>query len=113
MKKVKLFVPILGTVLGFGLYVGHVKAEESKKADIEVKADPAWTLNDPNADPTNPANYSPYTGDLSTLCPGTQNICGIVAPNDGTDHPVIEEDSDLMQRIQNKDTSESDVFLQN
>ncbi|WP_313157492.1 hypothetical protein [Sphingobacterium multivorum] len=113
MKKVKLIVPILGAFLGLGIYMGHVNAEESKKSDTLSKADPAWTLNSPNADPTNPANYSPYSGDLSTLCPGTQKICGIVAPNDGTDHPVIEENSDLMQRIQDKDTSASDVFLQN
>ncbi|WP_223577923.1 hypothetical protein [Sphingobacterium sp. GVS05A] len=78
MKKVKLFVPILGAILGMGVYVGHAN-EISKKA--ASTAEQSWEVIDPTGDLTDPDNYQPYSGDIAVLCPEDDVFCGIKAEN--------------------------------
>ncbi|WP_312399083.1 hypothetical protein [Sphingobacterium sp.] len=78
MKKVKLFVPILGAILGMGVYVGHANEISKKAANT---AEQSWEVIDPTGDLTDPDNYQPYSGDIADLCPERDVLCGIKAEN--------------------------------
>ncbi|MDR3008225.1 MAG: hypothetical protein LBV59_09850 [Sphingobacterium sp.] len=104
MKKVKLFVPILGAILGLGVYVGHAN-EISKKATSTTEQ--SWEVINPSGDLTNPNNYQPYSGDIATLCPSDEVLCGIKAENDGTGKPQMT--NELKSEI-NSGTPTSHVF---
>lgn len=104
MKKIIKQVPLVAFLLGLSFY--SVKA--MLKPNV-VLTEQDWVLEDPDADPTNPANYVPYHGNLSEDCKGEEKICGIRAPEDGnTNMPQIS--TQLAQEITNEQPT-SRVFL--
>ncbi len=101
--------------LGFAaLFVGFASwaaAHNVTKQHIALKrVDQAWILTS-GGNPLTAGDYELATTEDLQSCSGTAQICGIVAPNDGSDHPVIS--SSLQNRISNKNTSMQDVFLRN
>ncbi|MNJ92225.1 hypothetical protein D3C87_98910 [compost metagenome] len=86
MKQVKLVIPILGAVLGLGVYAGHAN-EMSKKAASTTEQ--SWEVIDPAGDLTDPDNYQPYSGDIADLCKSNKVLCGIKAADNGNNRPEM------------------------
>ncbi|WP_437918760.1 hypothetical protein [Sphingobacterium sp. LRF_L2] len=109
-RKKMLFVLAAALLLGSGAYAlsGEDVKENTPKATL---ADQNWVFTQAvSSDPMNPENYAEGS---TTHCTGVLNLCGIKAPADENGNPIIEPNSPLAQRIQNKDTSQGDVFLRN
>ncbi len=86
MKQLKLVAPLLAAILGLGVYVGHAN-EMSKEAARATEQ--SWEVINPNGDLTDPNNYQPYSGDIATLCPSDEVLCGIKAENNGAGKPQM------------------------
>jgi len=110
--KSKLIAGVSALTLLLGSYfVSDAMAKEKEVKTPVVSTSLDWEFS-PNvsADPLNPENYNPSS---TSHCTGSSQVCGIKAPADAEGRPIIEENSPLAQRIQNKDTSQGDVFLMN
>ncbi|WP_293928041.1 hypothetical protein [Sphingobacterium sp. UBA6320] len=111
--KSKIVAGISALVLLFGAFY---IVEAMDRNDLEVKNNVTlvsvnWEFTPTTSnDPLNPENY---TASSTAHCQGASQLCGIQAPSDENGLPIIEENSPLAQRIQNKDTSQGDVFLMN
>ncbi|MDB5141065.1 MAG: hypothetical protein JWR12_2981 [Mucilaginibacter sp.] len=99
MKKIKIAMASVAILLGLGAAFAFNAPAASKVTNQY------WAFNG-TGDPTQPASYTLTSGDP---CSGSSNICEILAPANGS-VPVIS--TDLKSRIENKDTSQHDVFLQ-
>lgn len=110
---------ITGTVLaavmlsGSTIAVAKVKAA---KAASKLQTNQQWVYDTNASDPTDPQNYTQYTGEggLSELCEQVTGICGINAPMDPSSPPTARKpliDEDLQQRIEEENTTANDVFL--
>lgn len=92
-----------------GLCVAFISSTpEAKSANAQ---DLQWEFsNAPGADPTDPDEYSQYSGELGTDCPGAAVVCGIIAPDD-PDLPGMQPDidEDLEDEI-NSGNETSNVF---
>ena len=115
MKAQKLIGTVLTAVMLSGGGFAIAKVHFAKEANA-LRADQEWVYDTNAADPTDPNNYTQYTGEggLDALCEQESEICGIKAPMDtsnpgSTPRPKI--DSNLEHRIDTEDTSQGDVFL--
>jgi hypothetical protein len=98
MKRIKISVSLLAIVLGLSSVFAF-------KAPERHATNQYWLYNG-TGDPTAPGSYTETTGDG---CSGNTSLCEILAPASGS-QPVIS--SGLKTRIQNLDTRDNDVFLQ-
>lgn len=101
----------LVTFLGLGMSFAVVKAA-FKSQKLVGMADQEWLLT-PGQNPTEPGSYTSndpeFDEPLSEQCKGTNEVCGIIAPANGSEPYISPE---LMLRISQKDTDHDDVFLQ-
>jgi hypothetical protein len=99
MNRFKINSSVIAIVLGLSA------AFAFKAPAARHLTNPLWEYNG-TTDPTLPSSYSPTTG---VPCSGSDAICTIEAPANGS-QPVIS--NELKTRIQNHDTAAGDVFLQ-
>ena len=98
MKNSKVSLAIIAIVFGLTAAFGF-------KAPVRHAANDYWLYNG-TGNPTSPSSYTETSGDG---CSGSTSLCEIFAPASGS-QPVIS--SGLKTRIENLDTRDGDVFLQ-
>lgn len=88
MKKLIKLVPTMALLLALGVYTvnAKMKAFEAEKVQTEEN----WMLSDP-ANPTLPQSYTHTNDDVSDVCQGSAQLCGIKAPDNGG-QPLIDDD---------------------
>lgn len=101
MQRIKLNVALLAFVLA-------TTAVFAFKAPVKHFTNPYWAY-DGTGSVTDPSNYTELSGGPS--CGVSGNICAIMAPEDPNNPGEPQINSGLQTRIQNKDTSDHDVFL--
>lgn len=102
MKRMKINFAMLAMLIG-------VTAAFAFKAPVPTAlANSLWKFN--GGDATVASNYSATTG---VPCSGSDAICEISAPADPVNSSQPAIDSGLQSRIEDMDTSNHDVFLQN
>lgn len=75
----------MALLLGLGVYTVNAKMKAGTPQTEEN-----WTLTDP-ANPTLPQSYTHTNDDVSTVCQGADELCGIKAPDNGG-QPLIDDD---------------------
>jgi hypothetical protein len=99
MKKIKL-------VLAFAALLAIPTVFAFTQQNREVKE---WEY-DGTGDTLEPENYQEVSS--SPSCAGVNEICTVIAPDDGNGMPDL-SDPDLQNRITQKITTQGDVFLRN
>lgn len=81
----------MALLLGLGVYTvnAQLKAENAQ-------TEQNWMLTDPD-NPTLPQSYTHTNDDVSSVCQGSAQLCGIKAPDNGG-QPLI--DNDLRDEIE-------------
>lgn len=92
------------------LFVAVVLAVPATFAFTQQTRDVKEWQYDGTGDTIEPENYVEVTS--SPSCSGINEICTVIAPDDGNGMPDL-SDQDLQNRITQKDNSQGDVFLKN
>jgi|SRR5690606_3535464 len=103
-------IPMLALALFACVFMGS-KVLATVNSSAIVLSQWAFDTDATAANPTNPDHYVPYSGDLATDCEQEEDICGIIVEEDPQNpgKPLITEE--LLERIENENTEEGDVFL--
>lgn len=62
-----------------------------------------------SGNPTDPSNYTLYTGNVNTLCPDNEQICAIQAEGDTSNKPIITAQllADMVNALHNQSPSDT------
>jgi hypothetical protein len=90
-------------------FLGVTAAFAFKAPVRKAIANPYWQYESGSV--TSPSSYTELSGTPS--CAGNHNICAVEAPANPSDPTEPTLSSALQTRIENKDTSDGDVFLKN
>ena len=110
MKSIKinrLISSLAAVLLIFGAFFIVKAMEDKSENQFESFEMLDWEFTqNVSSDPLNPENYTEGT---TSHCDGSEQLCGIRAPDNGSGDPHISPA--LAQRIQSNDLTNQDVFL--
>lgn len=93
MKNLKKALPLAALLLGITAY-----GVQATIAKVSTTTDQQWRLNE-NGSPTNPEDYTSAPEVDRDHCQGIDQVCLVIAPDDGTGNPKFSDVPGLEQAL--------------